>query len=186
MTSMPQGWYPDPEGSPRPRWWDGNRWQHLAEGPGGPAPVAPKQGAGCLKIGLIVAGVFVLFGIGIVGCVALVVNEAAENIEDAIGEADAGDYDVALDTCTVTDVILTPAATGQITNTSDEAQGFSVEVRFLGEDGDLLGTGVDFIDTLEIGQSSAWDAGSLDQVAAGTTVECEISEVSYTIFDDQG
>lgn len=23
---VPAGWYPDPEGGPRPRWWDGSQW----------------------------------------------------------------------------------------------------------------------------------------------------------------
>jgi hypothetical protein len=31
LPASPPGWYPDPQGSPRRRYWDGSRWtEHLA------------------------------------------------------------------------------------------------------------------------------------------------------------
>jgi hypothetical protein len=40
VTSMPPGWYPDPEGGASSRWWDGTMW-----GPSAPAPpVGPPGG----------------------------------------------------------------------------------------------------------------------------------------------
>lgn len=38
-SSVPAGWYPDPAGTPRQRWWDGGAWtEHYNE-----APVAAQQ-----------------------------------------------------------------------------------------------------------------------------------------------
>lgn len=42
---IPAGWYPDPAGGPRPRWWDGTAWtEHYADLPtqAPAAPVAPE------------------------------------------------------------------------------------------------------------------------------------------------
>ncbi|MEV0378779.1 DUF2510 domain-containing protein [Nonomuraea sp. NPDC050643] len=46
-TQTPAGWYPDPYGEPRLRWWDGNQWTdatHAQEqGPGRPQPASGPQ-----------------------------------------------------------------------------------------------------------------------------------------------
>jgi hypothetical protein len=49
-----------------------------------PEPAAPKQGAGCLKIGLIVLAVFVVLGIVGVGCLAVAGNEVADEIDKSL------------------------------------------------------------------------------------------------------
>ena len=47
-------------------------------------PTAPKQGAGCLKIGLIVLAVFVVLGILGVGCLAVAGNEVSKEIDKSL------------------------------------------------------------------------------------------------------
>lgn len=60
MTApTPPGWYPDPSGSGRQMYWDGQGWAAPQ------APVATKKPSSGGKVALIVAGIFVLlFAIG--------------------------------------------------------------------------------------------------------------------------
>jgi len=49
--ATPAGWYPDPAGTPRSRWWDGTQWTDNFADPSGqvaqpPQPVYPQQYAG--------------------------------------------------------------------------------------------------------------------------------------------
>ena len=52
--AAPAGWYADPEGDPRRRWWDGRGWTHplpgcrhrLSRRPASPSGPAPKPAAG--------------------------------------------------------------------------------------------------------------------------------------------
>ena len=46
MTSpqTPAGWYPDPSGSGRQRYWDGSQWTEQYDGGGGTAPAAAGPG----------------------------------------------------------------------------------------------------------------------------------------------
>lgn len=62
---------PPPGGQPPP-----GAWQQQ--------PPAPKQGAGCLKIGLIVLAVFVVLGILGVGCLAVAGNEVSKEIDKSL------------------------------------------------------------------------------------------------------
>lgn len=48
MHSVPPGWYPDPDGKPGEKYWDGNSWtkesRPLSIIPGKPAPQPSKVG----------------------------------------------------------------------------------------------------------------------------------------------
>jgi hypothetical protein len=146
-----------------------------------PAPVAAKKSSGCLKAVLIVVALFVLAGIGLGACLALAGDEIAESIENALGEADPGDYDLVVEECTVTEFGMAEAS-GLITNTSDTVQGFQIEIRFSRPDGVLIGVNSDFVDRLEIDQAGQWRVIALEEIP-GDTVTCEVAKVSYSIFD---
>lgn len=135
-----------------------------------------------MKIGLIVVAVLMLFGLLAIGCVALTANEVAKEINKSMGTAAEDDYELTGPECSVDD-FLGPQATGRITNTSSEAQGFQIEVRFLAADGSLVSEDSTFTDTLDVGQATDWTVTSLDETTGPVT--CELKEVSYTIFDDQ-
>lgn len=170
----PPGAQPPPPGT----------WQAQPAGAWPPQaqPVVVKQGPGCMKIGLIVAGVLVLFGLLGVGCLAFAGNEVAKEIDRSMGTASEDDYDLTGPECSV-DELLGPKAEGRITNTSDEAQGFQIEVRFLAEDGSLISEDSAFTDTIDPGQATDWQVTTLEEATGPVT--CELSEVSYSIFDDQ-
>lgn len=137
-----------------------------------------------MKIGLIVAGVLVLFGILGVACLAFAGNEVAKEIDKSIGTASTDDYELSDQECVVDDV-FGAKATGTIENTSEKAQGFQIEVRFETEDGKLLSEDSTFTDTIAVGQSQDWEVLSLEDPAPGTDVTCTVAEVSYTIFDNE-
>ena len=127
-------------------------------------------------------GVLVLLGVLAAGCLAVTANEVVKEINSSMGEASTDDYDLTGPECSV-DEILGAQATGRITNTSNEAQGFQIEVRFIAEDGSLVSEDSTFTDTLDVGQVTDWTVTSLDETTGPVT--CELREISYTIFDDQ-
>ncbi|MCD7101384.1 DUF2510 domain-containing protein [Pseudoclavibacter sp. 13-3] len=101
-TTPPANWYPDPSQTGRLRWWDGTQWtDHTAPDqqagvPGYGAPVPRKSKTG-LIIGIVVAAVVVLAGVG-VGLFALVGSAASgpkEVVANAIAAAASGDCDSA-------------------------------------------------------------------------------------------
>lgn len=170
MSDMP----PPPPSSPPPE----GGWQQP------PQQIVVKQGPGCLKIGLIVAGILVILGIGVVGCLAVVGNEVVKEIDRSMGEAATSDYEVSDIQCSVDD-ILGPQATGTIQNTSEKAQGFQIEVRFETTDGALISADSTFTDTINVNQSQPWTVTSFDDLPEGSELTCDVSEVSYTIFDNE-
>src|SRR5438309_2717426 len=60
------GWYADPEGSGKWRWWDGRQWGAVAPTTGAATPTAPKQGrskASLAMAGAVVAALLALTGV---------------------------------------------------------------------------------------------------------------------------
>lgn len=176
------GWQGSPPTPPPPP--VGQGWpQQMPPGGWQPHPqVIVKKGPGCFTIGFIVLAVLAVLGIGAVVLVALVANEAVKELEEATGEADPGDYTLSLDVC-ANDNVLGPQASGLLTNTSDEKQGFRIEVRFTDQAGVLISEDSTFMDALEIGQAGTWEVTSLDNAVG--EVNCEVSSVDYHIFDSQ-
>jgi len=67
-NSAPAGWFPDPSGTPRQRYWDGAQWtEHfhppLTEPVAEPTPTTPKKKGKAGFIALIAGGVAVILGV---------------------------------------------------------------------------------------------------------------------------
>jgi hypothetical protein len=88
MSQHAPGWYPDPQGGPQQRWWDGSKWTDAtrplaSQQPQQPQVIVQKSRAGRIAL-FIVLGILGLGVLGVVGCVALIgagVDEAAEELE---------------------------------------------------------------------------------------------------------
>lgn len=150
-----------------------------------PIVIVQEKKSGCMRTGLIVLGVLAILGVLMVGCLAVVADETVKQIEKETGPANAADFDIAVAECEI-DVLDLPQAGGTITNKSDVAQGFKIEVTYTDDDGARIGDpGLEFVDTLAPGKSARWSTGSF------TTVEGDIGElgcepaVSYSILDDE-
>lgn len=172
MTETPP---PPPAGPPPPGGWQPQQ---------PPQQIVVKQGPGCLKIGLIVVGVVALLGILAVGCLAVAGNEVAKEIEKEMGEAAPEDYEL-VDVQCGQDEFLGLEATGKIVNRSEKAQAFELSVRWETADGELISEDPHFTDTIKVGQSQAWEVHSLKDAPEGSKTKCEVTKVSYTIFDDE-
>lgn len=173
---------PPPPGVPPSGGW--------AYGPGQPHPpqqIVVKQGPGCLKIGLIVLAVLVLLGIGAVACIAVVGNEVVKEIdkglEDSTGEAPADSYQLGEVTCDA-GAQFGLESSGTITNTSNRARAFQIIVRWETADGDLITEDSTFTDTLKVDQSQAWENSTFTEAPAGADVDCEVTNVKYTFFEN--
>lgn len=74
----PPGWYPDPEGGPRRRWWDGTRWTENLEGAQPLPPAPPRYSGAGWKIAL---AVFLALCLGIAGCFAVVIDVGVNEVK---------------------------------------------------------------------------------------------------------
>src|SRR5215212_9609944 len=75
----PPGWYADPDGSPRRRWWDGTRWTEYLQG-AQPAPYAPPRYSGAgWKIAL---GVLLVLCVAIGGCFVVIGQVVDEGVDE--------------------------------------------------------------------------------------------------------
>lgn len=168
-------WYPPQTATPPPLPPQQPPYPHVP-------PPAASQGNGCLKWALIGGGILFVLGVAVLGCVAVVGNEVVDSINEAIGEADEDDYDIELTSCG-TDEFGTTTAEGRIKNTAGHREAFQIQVRFTDADGDLLDTSSTFVDTLDDGQSTRWEVIAVGEPIRGD-VDCEIREVSYSIFGE--
>jgi Protein of unknown function (DUF2510) len=190
----PAGWHPDPERPGQMRYWDGAQWtDHRSPATAATAPQsavpsstgtygggpAPKSNSGCLKWGIIGAIVVVLLGGGlVVGCI-LLVQEGADRIERTFGVADPDDYEVVVDECSADEAGI-PTAIGTLENTAGHAQAYQVAVSFSRDDDIVVGSGT--ASTVKLGedQKGQWSV-TAPSVPEGTTLECEVTEVRYTV-----
>lgn len=154
--------------------------------PGQFQPVNPNpssSGNGCLKAFLIIAGISVVLGIiAVIAAVVLggaAINEVNTQIENNFGVANAEDYEVVIESCTVSEFGLVEAS-GTITNKDTARHAYSIEADFFdpGASDLKLGGSTTYTSGLNQDQSEAW---SVTTSASGdpTEVECVVSEVSY-------
>lgn len=92
------GWYPDPEGSPAPRWWDGTRWTDARLDGQAPLPYPPPPASYPMNVktnGLAVASLICscagYFTIGISAVVGVVLGYRARMQIRQSGGAEQGD-----------------------------------------------------------------------------------------------
>jgi hypothetical protein len=144
-------------------------------------PGASSSGNGCLKAFLIIGGISAVLGIIVVVFVVFVVGSAVNEVANSYGVANAADYEIKIDTCTVSEFGLVEA-TGTITNNKSERQAYSIDVDFFDPDTSnlKLGGSTDITSSINQGQSEAWSitssSGAGDPPAS---VDCQVSEVSY-------
>lgn len=147
-----------------------------------PQVVVVKQRSGCLTAFLIAVGVAILAAIGLFLLFAVALDKAAEKVEDSVGIAAIGDYDIALTSC-APDAVSHARASGTIENLSDKRQGFRITVRFTTPDNTLIAEESAHVDALEVGQTGTWTVVSFAKATAD--VACTIDRVNYTIFDNE-
>jgi hypothetical protein len=146
-------------------------------------PGASSSGNGCLKAFLIIGGISVLLGIAITVFVVFVagsaINEVANDPSFQFGTANASDYDIQIDTCTVDD-FGSVEATGTITNKASVRHAYQVNVDFTDPSNSnlKLGGSSDSTTGLNSGQSEAWSVTAFPS-GEPTEVECKVSQVSY-------
>jgi len=127
-----RGWYPDPSGAPRQRYWDGQQWT-------GHAPPRPTLSAAGLWLGL---GVIVVVAVLFAGCSAMIAASSrshsatnGDRFRGATGVLGApvhdGDFEFVVADVGTTDWRAEPRARGQwmvatmtVRNIDDEAQEF--------------------------------------------------------------
>lgn len=145
-------------------------------------PGASSSGNGCLKAFLIVTAISVVLGIVVVIAAVFFVGSAVEEVANdpsfQFGTANAEDYEIVIDTCTVDDFGFVEA-TGTITNKDTDRHAYSVDVAFTNPSNTSLklGESTDITSGLNSGQSEAWSVTT--SAGEATEVECKVSDVTY-------
>ncbi|TXH40964.1 MAG: hypothetical protein E6Q90_12760 [Actinobacteria bacterium] len=92
------------------------------------------------------------------------------------GESDEVD-DVKISSCSLESLLNLPEATIKVTNNSEKASDYMIEITFQSKNGkEQFGTGDAFISNLKPGQSKTEKVTGLDEVNA-STFTCEVSSV---------
>ncbi len=95
------------------------------------------------------------------------------------GESDEVD-DVKISNCGIESVLNLPEATIKVTNNSEKASDYMIEITFQSKDGkEQFGTGDAFISNLKPGQSKTEKVTGFDEVNA-SAMTCEVSSVDRT------
>lgn len=121
--------------------------------------------------------VVAVIGIVIAGLFIFVINRAVDEIGQNFGVANPGDYEVAIEDCSV-DNFDDVQASGTLRNNSDRTRAFTVEVRFLDSNGDLITSSTSTTDSLDPGQRGNWSIVTFDEPPGGRFT-CEVDEVTY-------
>ena len=146
-------------------------------------PQPPPKTMSTGKVILIVIGVLVVFGVLLVGCLALVISDVADEVRDQTGPADAADFELTESVCDA-DELGFARFRALLTNTSTESQGFEVSIEVVDQGGTRLGLANQLIDALEPGRDAEVRLELIARVEPGVPFSC-LSLVSYTPFDDR-
>ena len=151
----------------------------------GPVPqqtiiIQQKKGGTWWKVLL---GIFVMFVVGVGGCMALIggaANEVANSIDEAEDQR-AADEALVEDNAVITSCEVgdfgTATATVEFTNPLDEEKGYiSIEVGFLDDEGTAVGSGIVSFENLSAGQKAVGEATSFDLADGTTSVTCEVTD----------
>lgn len=79
----PPGWYPDPDGSPGQRYYNGTQWTENRAAPQAPPPPAPPQKPKRKIWPWVLGGIFLVILLGFGACAALVGSVANEITKDS-------------------------------------------------------------------------------------------------------
>lgn len=176
-----------------PDWWQAadGRWYPppappppSTPPPGSAPPPAQRSGmSGCLKAFLIVLAVGAVLGLGSCVALAVLVDDAAEDVEEQLAEEEEREArDLGDVSCTVDDAGFMVADI-PVTNNSSERSNYSIEVTFEGADGSQLDTGLAPVESLEPGQSTTARAQTLTEPPPDGQFDCRVVEVDR--FSDE-
>lgn len=190
------GWYPDPSGAAQLRWFGQGQWtEHTMSASGAPAPgpgttVVVKKGPGCFKIGLIVAAVLALAGIGLVVLLALFVNEVGDQVDEQVAATISRSGQTVNDEMAREAADVTPGACRgsefgmaelelSVTNSSSKASDYLIEGVIELSDGTKVGDLFGLVENVAPGQTARDTlVGTVEGDGSGIT--CRIVRVDRT------
>ncbi len=124
--------------------------------------------------------VLAVVGLLVVALFIFVVNRAIDEIGDNFGIANSADYELELQDCSV-DSFDDVQASGTLRNTSGRSRSFSVGIRFVDDNGNLITTSSGTTGSLDPGQQGDWSVVTFDEPTT-SRFTCEVSEVTYFGF----